>query len=84
MYVEGPYKEWADVLNDLYCGDPEPVEERIPDVRVGDKIEIYWCYRYEETRTVTEEDIAWLTRMANDPENDTWSAKRTDNGKWIL
>ena len=70
MYVDGPYREWADFLNDQKCGgkpEPEPFT-----VEIGEVYKVHWCSSYEGMKTVTAENKEWFEKIMNDPYNDTY------------
>jgi len=77
MYVDGPYREWADFLNDQKCGGPRDVEEVC--VELGDKFRVR-CYadpeESAEVQTVDAENIGWFRWALNDRENDMWELER--------
>ena len=70
----GGYREWADFLNDMKCGDPPP-EERY-EVHIGERYRFYEYGELIEVVTVTEENRQAIEDTINDRDSDIcWYAK---------
>lgn len=78
-FCDGPYREWADFLNDMKCGGPRDREEEKEEIKIGDRFRVR-CYSDAEEnweiQTVDEKNIQFFLWNYNNPENDYWEIKR--------
>lgn len=67
----GGYREWADFLNDMKCGDPPPRRsEKWHEVQIGDRYGFYEFGQLIEVVTVTIDNKAEIEKSINDADND--------------